>query len=129
MKMHETLYFIQGLHDFIEVGAANKGDWCWPTRELLAENIDANVGVLGQNAGPDIRRQMGIARRRGWIAEGGCVPHCHAKHVRLTAAGREALRLMNESGCCLSCGRPKAQSTAQGRECITDLKFIRKLAA
>lgn len=129
MKMHETLYFIQGLHDFIAASASNKGEWCWPTRELLAENIDENVEVLGKNARADIRRQMGIARRRGWLIEGGCVAHCHARHVRLTSTGREALRLMNESGCCTACGKPKEAVPAYARDCITDLKFIRKLAA
>lgn len=127
MKMHETLYFIQRLHDFIEEGASKKGPWCWPTRDVLAENVDVNIEILGKNARADMRRQMGIARRRGWIDESGCVAHCHALHVKLTAAGREALRLMNESGCCPSCGRPKA--VAGDRDCVTSLKFVRDLAA
>jgi hypothetical protein len=135
MKMHEALYSIKGLHDSLELEVANKGEWCWPTRELLAENVNANLKVLGKNARADIRRQMGIARRRGWLVEGPCVPHCHARQVRLTTSGAEALRLMNEAvcGCCSTCRVPEMREAEvrvkRDRECQTSsVKFKRRAA-
>lgn len=131
MRMHETLYLIQGLHDFIAREVANKGDWCWPTRELLAENLAANKAVLGTESG--FREQLSLARRRGWLSEGPCQSHCHARHVRLTASGMEMLRLLDEAGCCPSCRVPDMRERERGsrrRGCrIDSLKFHRKVAA
>lgn len=129
MRMHETLFFIQGLHDYFESIGAGEGDGSWPVREHLAENIAANIDVVGKNALPDLRRQMAIARGRGWMVEERCNPDCHARHVRLTATGREALRLMNELGCCPACGNPK-ETKGYIRDCMTNsFKFTGKLAA
>lgn len=118
MTIHECLSFIKGLHDYVERSVSNKGLWCWPTRELLAANLALNRDVLGRESGA--RYQLALARRRGWIVEAGCQPHCHAQHVRLTGAGLEALRLMDELGC----------KHEKVRECMrSGFKLQRKAAA
>lgn len=121
MTMHEALYFIRGLHDYTERSVANKGPWCWPTRELLASNVAANRDRFtggARNQG-NFRMQLGIARRRGWVVEEGCSPHCHAMHVRLTGAGLEALRLMDEHGC----------NSEKARPCVTSGLHLHRKAA
>lgn len=120
MTIHECLLFIKGLHDFTERSVSNKGPWCWPTRELLAGNVALNREFFGRNADADMRYQMAVARRRGWLVEGACQSHCHAQHVRLTGAGAEALRLMDELGC----------QHEKIRECVrSGFKLQRKAAA
>lgn len=99
MTQHELLAFIKGLHDHVERSLSNPGPWCWPTRELLLDNLDANAALWG----PRWRSEHGdtelTLRRKQWLAEGPCQEHCHAKHVRLTEAGLKALHLMDEQGC------------------------------
>lgn len=98
MNVHETLAFIEELHGYMERTVSNKGPWCWPTRELLAYNLRQNEQCFAGGIG-GWRDTLARARKKGWIRESGCSAHCHAFHVELTAAGREALRLMNETGC------------------------------
>lgn len=115
MKMHEVLWLISEVHDHTAAAVSNKGDWCWPTRELLAENVMLNRDLFPGS--DDVRKQIQRARERGWIVEGGCSPHCHARHLKLTTVGQEALKLMNEGGC------------GGGRECIVGgAKLTRKVA-
>jgi len=101
MTMHEALSFLDALHRHIEGNVSNRGPWCWPTRDLAAANLRLNREVFPRDASPtdSFKRQLGIALRRHWVASGPCQSHCHAQHLTLTAAGQEALRMMNEQGC------------------------------
>lgn len=101
MTMHEALRVLDGLHGLFERSVSNPGPWCWPTRELVAANLRRNREAFPRDKDPtnSFARQLSIARRRHWIAAGPCQSHCHAEHLTLTAAGREALRMMNEQGC------------------------------
>lgn len=112
MTMHEALFFIKGLHDRVERSVANKGPWCWPTRELLADNVRLNRDRFSGKR-QDFRTQIAIAKRRGWVVEEGCSSHCHALHVRLSGAGLEMLALMNLHGCTSEKVRPCVTSGLQ----------------
>ena len=105
MTMHETLKFLDALHAHLERSVSNPGPWCWPTRELVAGNLRLNRKAFPRDTSPkdSFNRQLSIALRRHWIASGPCQPHCHAQHLTLTAAGQEALALMNEQGCGPQC--------------------------
>lgn len=110
MTMHETLFFVDDLRRFMEREVSNPGPWCWPTRELVSVNLRKNQDVFPRDR--DYRslhaafnRQVDIAKARHWLTDEGCQPHCHARHLRLTAAGAEALRLMNEQGCGPQCSQ------------------------
>ena len=124
MTMHETLNFIDALHGFIERNVSNPGPWCWPTRTLAAHNLRLNRAVFPRDKDQHVltssfEKQVDIARKRGWMSDGPCAPHCHGRHLSVTAQGREALRLMNEQGC-----GPQCQ---QHRE--TKLHLERRIAA
>jgi hypothetical protein len=100
MKIHECLFFIDWCHSSMERAVSNKGPWCWPTRELLVMNLRENSHVFGgSTVRADFNTQLRIAKRRGWVIEEPCQPHCHADHIRLTGIGQETLRLMNDNGC------------------------------
>ena len=125
MTMHEALNFVKALHDHVSSAVENRGHWCWPTRELLAENVKVNRALFaGRNQSEDFRRQLGIAKRKGWAVEEGCSPHCHGRHVRLTGVGLEALRRLDES----SCGCVVA-TFAEHRPCVTSGFRLRRKAA
>lgn len=107
MTMHEALTFIDALHGYVERTVANRGPWCWPTRELLAYNLRLNREAFPRDR-PEVlwrtfRSHCERAKVRGWLTEGPCTPHCHAVHTVLTGKGREALRLMGETGCGPQC--------------------------
>lgn len=99
MTQHELLVFVTGLHDHIERSVSSPGPWCWPTRELLVENLSANKHLWGPHWGNEFNDTLKTLKRKHWVSEGGCQSHCHALHVQVTAAGAEALRLMDEFGC------------------------------
>lgn len=105
MTEHDALYFVKGLHDFIEAGVANKGEWCWPTRDLVNENLNLNRDLLGDQAVKTFSGLLGNLRRKRWATIEGCTPHCHAPHIKLTGAGLAALEWMNERGCSVHQGR------------------------
>jgi hypothetical protein len=106
MTMHEALNFLDALHGYLERNVSNPGPWCWPTRELVAQNLRLNRKAFPRDARPtdSFKRQLNIALERHWIASGPCQSHCHAQHLSLTAAGQEALVSMNEHGCGPHCG-------------------------
>lgn len=101
MYMHDTLYFLNALHAFIEASVDNRGPWCWPTRELASFNLRRNRMVFPRdnNLRQAFNRCVADAKLRGWIVEGPCAAHCHARHLSLTALGKEALDNMNLYGC------------------------------
>lgn len=101
MTMHESLKFLDALHAHIERHTSKRGPWCWPTRDMVAESLRLNREAFPRDARPtdSFKRQLHIAIGRHWIAAGPCQSHCHAQHLTLTAAGREALALMNRDGC------------------------------
>lgn len=106
MTMHEALAFISELHRFLHQDA--KPDvWCWPTREQCALNLRANREAFPRDKNPRwaFNRQLGIGFGRHYVVIEPCGPECHTKHVRLTAVGEEALKLMNEQGCSPTCMR------------------------
>lgn len=120
MTMHEALNFLDAFHGFMERSVSNRGPWCWPTREMVAENLRLNRKAFPRDSYPlnSFLRQLEIALKRHWIAQGPCQSHCHAQHLTLTAPGREALALMNEAGC-----GPQCRTHAE-----TKLHFERKVA-
>jgi hypothetical protein len=123
MTQHELLAFIDRLHAFIERSVSNRGPWCWPTRELLVENLADNKTLWGPSWDSGFRQTLRSLRHHDWAVEEGCSPHCHARHVRLTSAGLEMLRLMNEHGCATHRTRP------HGSGCHAQFKLHRNLAA
>lgn len=101
MTQHEVLAFVEGLHEFMKRKTGNESV-PWPTRELVRENFRLNRELWGPNWTDQYRNAVSEARRRRWLVVGpgeGCSVHCHAEHIRVTAAGAQALKLMNESGC------------------------------
>lgn len=101
MTMLECLDFVNQLHDYIERQVDRPGPWCWPTRELVNKNLNANKAAFPRdkylvNSFGD---QLRIAKRKGWAVVGGCKDHCHADHVRLTGLGQDMLALMKDQGC------------------------------
>src|SRR6266436_3739533 len=107
MMMHEALFFLDDLHQFLEAGVGNPGFRaepglsCWPTLDQVHLNLRVNRAAFPRDDKPynSFQRVFKIALARHWAVKGPCQPGCHAEHLRLTAAGREALRLMNEQGC------------------------------
>jgi hypothetical protein len=99
MTMHETLGFVGRLHDWMADELKNPGPWCWPTRELLSANLRLNRHLFSGEVVTSNGTNLTTAKRRGWILDGGCGSHCHARHITLTANGLEVLKLMDESGC------------------------------
>jgi len=73
--------------------------WCWPTRETMRKNLALNKDLLGPTWSEEFADTYRRLRRKEWTVELFCEPHCHAPHMVLTAAGIEALRLMNAGGC------------------------------
>ena len=113
MTMHEALFFLDDLHQFLEAGvgnphfAAEPGPWCWPTLEQVHLNLRVNRAAFPRDARvyDSFNTVFKIALRRHWTAKGHCQAGCKAEHLRLTAAGAEALRLMNEQGCGPQCSQ------------------------
>lgn len=101
MTMLECLDFVNQLHDYIESRVDRPGPWCWPTRDLVNENLKANRDNFPRDKYlvDSFGRVLRIARARGWVAVGGCSNHCHADHVRLTGVGQDMLCLMKQQGC------------------------------
>jgi hypothetical protein len=101
MTQHELLSFIDGLRGFVERSAvdAGPGPWCWPTWELLLGNLEYNRVFWGPRWHNEFGDTIKTLRRKGWVAEGPCTLHCHARHVRITDEGFEALGVMNKQGC------------------------------
>ena len=124
MTEHTALFFIKGLHDHLRVSVAHKGEWCWPTRELVTENLKLNRAVLGADAVTSFKSQLGALRRKRWVVLEGCVSHCHAAHVKLTSTGLAALELMNEDGCSVHQARGRKSECRAGAA----VKFDRKAA-
>ena len=132
MTMHEALNFLDALTKHMEhsiassdarfVGMRAPAPWTRPTREQVMANLRANRKVFGRDkdTSNSFTRQFKIAMERHWIAQGPCQPHCHARHLWLTAAGRDVLKLMNEQGCGPQC--------AQHREAFAELRLQRKVA-
>lgn len=122
--MHESLKFLDALHAHIERNTSKRGPWCWPTRDLVAATLRLNREAFPRDAKPtdSFKRQLHVALRRHWIASAPCQPHCHAQHLSLTAAGQEALALMNAGGC-PQCKQPQCK---QHRE--PKLHFEREVA-
>jgi hypothetical protein len=130
MTMHESLKFLDALRAHLEKNASEPGPWCWPTRDVVNRTLLLNRKAFPRDAKPgdSFKRQLGIALRQHWIAAGGCQPGCHAQHLSLTAAGQEALKLMNEQGCPLC--RDHADRTLRGipKGCAPRLHFERRVA-
>lgn len=126
MTQHEVLAFVDGLHEYMK-RVTGKESIAWPTRELLRENFRLNRALWGSGWQSQYHNAVTEARRRHWLAAGpgeGCSVHCHAEHIRLTSAGAQALRLMNEEGC--SAHVTSKRERCEGR---ADFGFNRKLAA
>lgn len=113
MTMHEALYFINEVHEFLRESCARKGTCCWPTREILSVNLMANRRFFPRATRQDMNERISRARQRGWIVEAPCAPECHARHVQITSVGLEALKLMNEHGCA-------SEHQQAGRACVTE---------
>lgn len=101
MTMHEALFFLDGLHGFLEQSCSRKGTCCWPTLDQVHLNLRTNREVFFHDKQPynSFQRQFKIALARHWAANEACGPDCHSKHLRLTAIGKEMLAHMNEHGC------------------------------
>lgn len=106
MTQHELLSFIDSLHGYVERSVSNKGPWCWPTYELLLDNLKLNRNLWGSRLADEFGDVFRTLQRKHWVAVGPCTVsasrsdvRCHARHISLTTAGLEALRLMNEGGC------------------------------
>jgi hypothetical protein len=100
MTTHETLWVLKAVHDHVVGNVSNPGPWCWPTFELLSSNIRANRHLLHV---PGWRSRLAEAEARGWVVRQPCTPHCHARHVVLSAAGEAVLARMNAQGCDRNC--------------------------
>ena len=101
MTQHEVLAFVEGLHEHMNHVTGNS-NVPWPTRELLIDNFRLNREIWGAGWADQYRNALSEARRRHWLVAGpgeGCSVHCHAEHIRVTAAGAQALKLMDEGGC------------------------------
>jgi hypothetical protein len=124
MTQHELLAFVDGLRRHVETEISNPGPWCWPTRELLVENLKANAKLWGPGLiSGEFPHTLRTLKAKEWAAEAPCSPNCHANHVSLTEAGLEALRLMDERGCV-------GHIHVKRRErCHAKFRFRRKLAA
>jgi hypothetical protein len=120
MTMNETLFFLSGLHDFLEQGCAKKGKCCWPTLEQVHLNLRVNRESFprDQQVYNSFQRQFKIALTRHWAAVEACGPDCHSKHLWLTPVGRGMLAQMNEHGC--------ARCSQHGA--LTALQFEREAA-
>lgn len=129
MTAHELLAFLDSMHSFMEETVAKPGPWCWPERDLLRENllIPENRRFWGPKVSAELHSTLSTLKAKHWAVEEGCVEHCHARHVKLTATGMEALKLMNEEGC----ERHYLHKKARVREqCQRDgFRFRRKKAA
>lgn len=93
MTQHELLSFV----DFLRREMQKEG-WpadVWPTREVVLDNLTFNRDRWGPHWGNEYRDTRRTLLRKQWLLEEACSPSCHAVHVRLTAAGIEALRLMD----------------------------------
>ena len=101
MTMHQALQFLDALHEHIRHSVDKPGPWCAPTAEVVQYNLRLNRAAFphDRDVSNSYRGQFKIARARHWVSEGPCQHHCHANHQQLTAAGHEALRLMDEQGC------------------------------
>lgn len=99
MTMHEALFFVADFHRFLGEP--------WPTTEQVGVNLRLNREAFprDKNVNDSFYRQIRIARARHYVVVDPCGPECHAKHVRLTAVGEQALAWMNEHGCSPSCVR------------------------
>jgi hypothetical protein len=96
MTQHEVLAFVDGLEKFIEKRAGKR---VWPSRALLMENLNDNRQFWGPDWRGEFYDTERTLRRKGWLVVETC-SHCgEGSHVRLTAAGAQALRLMDEQGC------------------------------
>jgi hypothetical protein len=105
MTQHELLAFVEGLHEWLKVQNPQAESVPWPDRELLVANLRNNRHFWGPTWRQQWNSALKEAVRRGWIVtrqgeEGGCIQGCHATHVRVTAAGAQALLSMDEHGCC-----------------------------
>jgi hypothetical protein len=116
MMMHEALNFLDALtkhmeHSIAPVrflgGLRAPATWTRPTRELVMFNLRVNRKMFGRDKDVtnSFTRQLSIALERHWIDQGACQPHCHARHLWLTATGKEVLKLMNEQGCGPQCAQ------------------------
>lgn len=103
MTEHDALFIIKALYDYsydhVRAGVAERGDECWPTRYQLTENLKLNLAALGSDALQSFGARFPRLKEKGWVVVGGCVPQCHADHVKLTGLGLRALASMNEHGC------------------------------
>jgi hypothetical protein len=130
MTQHEFLTFVAGLHEHVEQSLSNPGPWCWPTRELLLDNLNSNRQHFSDSPRPmsaHLAHMLRTLRAKGWVVADGCTEHCHASHVRITLDGLEALRLMDELGC----GEVLRQGAPKHCEHVphAQFRFHRKLAA
>jgi hypothetical protein len=99
MTQHELLAFVEGLHEHMKQ-ETGKSYVVWPTREMMADNIRLNREFWGPGWSNQYRSALAEARRRHWVViDDGCSQTCHAQHVRVTAAGAQALAIMNTDGC------------------------------
>src|SRR5579862_1667712 len=99
MTEHDAMFFVSGLREYLEGIGAGPGEGSWPPRELLAENLNANLNVLGVDATRSFAVHLGRLRSKRWVVVEACSPDCHAEHIKLTGAGLAALEWMNEHGC------------------------------
>ena len=99
--MHEMLNFIDAQFRAFQRSVANPGPQCWPTWEQTLGNLRLNRKAFPRDDRPSrsFRRQLEIAFAKHWVVSEPCQSHCHTKHLKLTAAGQDALKLMNEQGC------------------------------
>lgn len=104
MTAHEALLFISHVHDVAEARLDKTGPWCWPLRQTLLHNVRRHRDWFGgTKPSAELVTQLTRLRAHGYIIEGPCQSHCHARHVTITPAGADALKRWNESGCSRAC--------------------------
>lgn len=96
MRQHELLYFIDALTCGVRGQPGRQKDA--PTREELTINYFKFQSVFG-GEGSNMRAVLRQLRAKKAIKEAPCGPHCHGRHVWITALGRALLEDWNQNGC------------------------------
>ncbi len=111
MTMLEALDFLSLFTEYLENSVAahdvrfsnlkKMPKWTKPTRAQVTEMLRANKAAFprDKDVTNSFTRNVDIARKKHWMLQGPCQPHCHAAHLWLTELGSEALQMMREQGC------------------------------
>jgi hypothetical protein len=90
MRMHELLFFLDGLTEFY--GRA-------PTREELSVNFFYNRDKLHESGHTPMAATLRRLRLIKAVKETRCSEACHARHIKISAKGAALLEYWNQHGC------------------------------